>query len=187
MNIEVLTLPEIRDVYRHLLKYDFPDDERKPLSRIEKSLEKGQYLCYGIKDGSGIAAYAFFVVIENLYLLDYFAVRKDLRGTGVGSRFLKELYGNQFRNVSCVLVEVDDPAYADSEEEKEIRERRLSFYLKNGLRDTGARCRAFGVHFLILECPAGDTHTREDAGEIYSRIYRAILPNRMYSRMIKIT
>ena len=186
MNIEILTLPEIRDVYRHMLKYDFPADERKPLSRIERSMEKGQYLCYGIKDEAGIAAYAFFVAIDDVFLLDYFAVRKDLRGTGVGSGFLKELYSSQFRNVSCILVEVDDPACADSDEEKAVRKRRLTFYLKNGLRDTGARSRAFGVSFLILECPAGEPHNREEAGEIYARIYRAILPQRMYTRMIEI-
>ena len=186
MNIEVLTLPEIRDVYRHQLTYDFPDDERKPLSWIEKLLKRGRYLCYGLKDGSGIAAYAFFAVIGNDNLLDYFAVRKDLRGTGVGSGFLRELYGEQFRNASSVLVEVDDPACADSGEEKAVRERRLAFYLKNGLWDTGARCRTFGVRFMILEFPAGNAHNREKAGEIYSRIYRAMLPKRICARMVEI-
>ena len=83
-------------------------------------------------------------------------------------------------------MEVDDPACADSDEEKAVRKRRLTFYLKNGLRDTGARSRAFGVSFLILECPAGEPHNREEAGEIYARIYRAILPQRMYTRMIEI-
>ena len=186
MNIEVLTLPEVRDVYRQQLIYDFPDDERKPLSRIEETLKEGRYLCCGIRDESGVAAYAFFVVIEKHYLIDYFAVRKDLRGTGIGSAFLKELGRCKLQNASCVLAEVDDPACADSDEDRTIRERRLSFYLKNGLRNTGAKARAYGVCFLILEIPLGDPHTREEAEEIYSRIYRAILPERIYTRMIKI-
>ena len=186
MNIETLTLPEIRDVYLRQLKYDFPDDERKSLSLIEKSLREGRYLCCGIRDESGVAAYAFFAVIDQLYLFDYFAVRKDLRGTGIGSAFLQELRGCRLQNASCVLLEVEDPDCADSDEERTVRERRLRFYMKNGLRNTGARVQTFGVYFLILEIPLGDPHTREEAGEIYSRIYRAILPEHIYTRMIRI-
>ena len=107
MTVEILTLPEIRDVYRNQLEYDFPADERKPLGRIEASLKKGQYICYGLKDGTGILAYAFFVVIENQYLFDYFAVGEELRGTGIGSRFLKELFSNHLKSASCILLEVD--------------------------------------------------------------------------------
>ena len=58
MTVEILTLPEIRDVYRNQLAYDFPADERKLLGWIEASLENGQYICYGLKDGIGILAYA---------------------------------------------------------------------------------------------------------------------------------
>ena len=186
MKIEVLTLPEIRDVYHHQLKHDFPVNERKPLRRIEASLKKGQYICYGMKNGADILAYAFFVVIENQYLFDYFAVRKDLRGTGIGSSFLKELFDNQLKNASCVLLEVDDPAAADSAEEKAVRDRRISFYLKNNLRDTGAKANTFGVDFLILELPAGHPHSAEEAGQIYDLIYRSILPGYIYSCMVHI-
>ena len=187
MKIEILTLPEIRHVYRHLLKYDFPDDERKPLSRIEKSLERGQYLCYGMKDGAGTAAYAFFVVIEDVYLLDYYAVRKDLRSSGIGSGFLEELNRSCFGEAVCVLVEVDDPSFAGSEEEKTVRERRLAFYLRNGLLDTGACARTFGADFRILEFPLGEPHSEAEAGAFYSQIYRSLLPKRIYEQMVKIS
>ena len=187
MTVEILTLPEIRDVYRNQLEYDFPADERKPLGRIEASLKKGQYICYGLKDGTGILAYAFFVVIENQYLFDYFAVREELRGTGIGSRFLKELFSNHLKSASCILLEVDDPAAADNDKEKAVRDRRIRFYLKNGLRNTGAKANTFGVDFLILELPAGSPHSAEEAGQIYSLIYRSILPKRIYSHMVHIT
>ena len=182
----MLTLPEIRDVYQHQLKYDFPADERKPLSRIEASLKKGQYVCYGMKDDSGILAYAFFVVIDDQYLLDYFAVRKELRGTGIGSGFLRELFSHQLKDASCVLLEVDDPSAADSDEERAVRNRRLHFYLKNSLRDTGVRASTFGVTFLILEPQTGRRHSADEIGQVYSRIYRSILPERMYLRMVHI-
>ena len=186
MTIEELTLPEIRDIYRRRLKKDFPPDEVKPLSRIEASAAKGRYICYGMKDGRDILAYGFFAVTENRFLFDYFAVREDLRGTGIGSRFLRELCSSRMKDAACVLLEVDDPAAADSAAEKALRERRVRFYRKNGLRDTGARARTFGVDFLILELPVGEPHGRKEAGEIYAMIYRAILPERIYAREVHI-
>lgn len=186
MNIEELTLPEVRDVYRHQLKYDFPDNERKPLSRIEKSMKNGQYLCYGIRNGTDILAYAFLVVINDEYLVDYFAVREEARGTGIGSSFLKELVSSHLQKASCVLLEVDDPDSAKDAEERKTHERRLSFYLKNGWHDTGARAQTFDVNFMILEFPTGDPHTREISEAVYARIYSAILPKTIYKHMVKI-
>ena len=186
MTIEVLTIPEIRDVYHHQLEADFPPDERKPLSRIEAMTKQGRYICYGMKDGTGILAYAFFAVMENQFLFDYLAVREERRGTGIGSSFLQALCNGQLKNASCVLLEVEDPAAAASPEEKAARDRRIRFYMKNGLRNTGAKVNTFGVDFLILELPAGRTHNAEEAGQIYSLIYRSILPARLYRRMIHI-
>ena len=187
MNIDFLTLPEIRDIYRQRMKQDFPQNELKPLSMIEKAMKNGRYLCYGLREGGGILAYAFFVLTDHIYMFDYFAVRKDLRGTGIGSGFLRELCRCHSGEASCILLEVDDPAYADSEEEKAVRDRRLSFYVKNGLRDTGARARTFGADFIILEYPGKVQHSREEAGEAYSSIYRSILPEQVCKRMVKIT
>ncbi len=186
MKMDALTLPEIRDVYRHQLIRDFPEDEVKPLARIERALKRGEYCCFGIRDGKDILAYAFFVAAADGYLFDYFAVREDLRGTGIGSAFLKELGNRYLRNASCVLLEVDDPDSAESGEERAACERRIRFYLKNGMRDTGARARTFGVDYRILEYPAGEVHSREEAGEIYSRIYRSFLPESLFRRNVKI-
>ena len=184
MNIDFLTLPEVREIYRKRMKDDFPGNELKSLAMIEKVFGEGRYLCYGVREGADILAYAFFVLTEDVYLLDYFAVKKDLRGSGIGSGFLKELNNRCLREASCVLVEVDDPSFAGNDKEKEICERRLAFYLGNGLLDTGARARTFGADFLILEFPEGEHHSRAEAGEFYARIYRSLLPKRIYEQMV---
>ena len=186
MNIKDLALPEIREVYREQLKHDFPDNERRPLSMIEKLLAEGRYYCCGIRDESGVSAYAFFVRHEETYLADYIAVRKDLRGTGIGSAFLQELR-SRFREAACVLLEVDDPDAVTMDEEKAVRLRRLHFYRKNGLRDTGARARTFGADYLIMEFPEGEAHDPAEAGKIYAGIYLSVLPEWLFDRMVKIT
>ena len=91
------------------------------------------------------------------------------------------------REAACVLVEVDDPFFAGNDKEKKICERRLAFYFGNGLLDTGARARTFGADFLILEFPRGKPHSQAEAGEFYSRIYRSLLPERIYEQMVKIS
>ena len=187
MKTDLLTLPEIREIYRKRVKYDFPVNEVKPLAMIEKAFRGGRYLCYGARAGNEILAYAFFVLAEEVCLLDYFAVRKELRGFGIGSEFLKELSRSCFREAACVLLEVDDPSFAGSEEEKRICERRLAFYRRNGLLDTGARARTFGADFLILEFPLGEPHCRAEAGEFYSRIYRSLLPKRIFEQMVTVS
>lgn len=187
MDIELLTLPEVREIYRTRMKHDFPGNELKELAMIEKVFREGRYLCYGAREGNDILAYAFFVLAEELYMLDYFAVKKERRGSGIGSRFLKELNSRCFREAACVLVEVDDPSFAENGKEKATRERQLAFYLGNGLRDTGARARTFGADFLILEFPKGEPHSRAEAGEFYSRIYRSLLPERIYEQMVMIS
>ena len=187
MNIDLLTLPEIRELYRKRMKNDFPGNELKSLAMIEKVFREGRYLCYGVREGADILAYAFFVLTEDLYMLDYFAVKKDLRGSGIGSGFLKELNSRCLREAACVLVEVDDPFFAGNDKEKKICERRLAFYLGNGLLDTGARARTFGADFLILEFPRGKPHSQAEAGEFYSRIYRSLLPERLFEQMVKIS
>ena len=187
MNIDLLILPEVRKIYRERMKKDFPGNELKSLAMIEKAFREGRYLCYGAREGADILAYAFFVLTEDLYMLDYFAVKKELRGSGIGSGFLKELNSRCFREAACVLVEVDDPRFAGDDKEKAICERRLAFYLRNGLLDTGARARTFGADFLILEFPKGEPHSPKEAGELYSRIYRSFLPKRIYEQMVMIS
>lgn len=94
--------------------------------------------------------------------------------------------GRQLKDASCVLLEVEDPSSAENDSEKADRCRRLHFYLKNGLRNTGVRVNTFGVDFLILESEANLRHSTEDIGRIYSRIYRSILPGQLFVRNIHV-
>jgi len=176
MAIEELTAEEVREVYRTRLVRDFPPNEVKRLSLIEKTARRGGYRCYGLKDGDGLLAYAFFMVLERQALLDYYAVRQDLRGTGVGSRFLRELGEGVMKGNDCVLLETEDPDAVTDPEAKMKRERRLHFYLKNGLLDTGVRSRVYGADYRILQFPGGAIPERNEVTARYTAHYRDILP-----------
>ena len=137
MRIEELTLREVRDVYQKRMTVDFPRHELKYLSTIEDSIGKGRYRCLGLKDAGELLAYAFFVCLtvngEEHWLLDYYAIDSNHRGEGIGSRFLRMLCGDYLQGAGCALLEVDDPAYACDEAERETRERRRNLGLPPAL------------------------------------------------------
>ena len=185
MKTENLTLQEIRDIYRQRLTDDFPRNERKTLGVIEKSIRKERYRCFGLKEADELLAYAFFVYLpengKEYCLLDYYAVERKRRGTGIGSLFLKMLCTDQLKDADCALLEVEDPECA--EEDRETRERRLRFYLRNGMTDTGVKAAVFGADFMILRMPVGEANA--DFRDIYQHFYRAILPGPVFRAAVR--
>lgn len=184
--VRPLTRGEVRALYAERMVDDFPPDELKPLAMIERALDRGEYACYGALDGGGILAYAYFVMLGRHALFDYLAVRRDVRDRGVGGRFLKALEAGPLRGMECVLLEVDDPDRADSDAARETCERRLRFYLRNGLRETGVTARVYGVDYRVLALPVGEMPPPDKARAVYAEIYRAVLPARIYEKMVRI-
>lgn len=88
--IRPLSLDEVRDVYHLRMVHVFPWNELKSLGMIEKALKRGIYRCLGRQGGNAILAYAVFVKLESNYLLDYFAVDQNRRGSGLGNFFSPE-------------------------------------------------------------------------------------------------
>ena len=162
MEIRELSAEQLTEIYNTHMRVDFPPAELKPLDRILMLQEMGLYKGFGwVKEEEGksaeILAYALLVQPEyhevfgqdSYVLMDYYAVCAGNRGQGVGSAFLSTL----LPSIECrsVLFEVEDPAAAEDEEEREIRERRMRFYHRLGLRaTTGLYTNVFGVVFEML-------------------------------------
>ena len=188
MRVDRLNRDQIRFVYQEYMQKDFPDNERKPLKIIEKAVMKQTYECFGLFEGEEICGYAFFVKLMNEdgradYLFDYLAIREELRDQGLGGTFLS-LLTDFFSDAHCMLGEVENPEFAQNEEERKTQERRLRFYLKNGIVDTGVTTRVFGVEYRILEVVFDERHTPEQTKEIYQRLYQSFLPKLVCSTKI---
>ena len=186
MKYELLTVQQIREIYSERLVKDFAPDEVKSLRRILTALSAGHYACYGAAEENEIVAYAFFVIDGRNALIDYFAVREDLRGCGKGSRFLRMMAADLLQRFDCVLLESEDPDYGADEEECGIRERRLRFYMHNNLAGTGVRAEVWHVHYRILVFPLGRIPPDDEVRKIYASIYRVMLPERLYRKMVHI-
>lgn len=185
MHIRTLEKDEIIDIYSKYLEVDFPDDELKPLSIMLDSLEKGIYDCIGLFERDRILAYAYFVHINNDYLLDYFAVIAEERNKGYGSLFISLLNDEYFANADSIIVEVENPNYSSDDIEKSIMDKRIEFYLNNGFINTGVEVLLFGVHYLIME-PSAKLQDLESIKMIYRNFYKTTLPKELYEKYVLI-
>ncbi len=183
LSLRQLSRKQVREVYRERMKEDFPRTELKPLMMIERSIQKGIYECLGMFEGDKITAYVYFVRTNRIYLVDYLAVYPEYREKGYGTRMLEKLQ-EYLRDADLVLGEVEIPSYAETEAEESVRTRRLDFYLRAGMIDTGIRMRCFNVPFEILRFPIGRDCTREEIIQAYQAVYRRLLPARMFEHNV---
>lgn len=166
---------QVEALYKTRLKKDFVRNELRPLSSLRRSWERNAYDCYGLFDGDEILGYAFFVRLGNNFLFDYLAIAEGHRDEGLGSIFLRQL-ADCLKTADCVVGEVEDPEKAPDAESRAQRERRLQFYLRSGYRRTELTSVVFGANYRILEVPTAVPHTTGELREIYTDLYKSVLP-----------
>lgn len=169
-----LTLQQAEQIYMQYMKQDFAPDELKPFGMIQEAWARGEYECLGFYDGAMLSGYAYLVRLGREYLLDYFAVQADLRGSGYGSRILQMLR-MEYAEASSILIESENPDYAVDASEFTERQRRLRFYHRAGCLDTGVTVRLFGVEYKVLELPVSGAHSPDAIRESYMRLYLSFL------------
>ena len=188
--VRALPMERVRELYERRMTRDFPRNELKPLDMLERAARQGRYDCYGAMAGEEILAYALFVRLEDgqgrCALLDYYAVRDDLRDRGVGSAFLRALVDGPLSGLDWALLEVDDPDLAPDALERERRNRRLDFYLRNGMADTSVRAAVYGARFRVLSMPVGEKPSPGRTAALYEALYRVMLTPEMYRRLVRI-
>ena len=200
--IKQLNLEEARAVYIGHSHQDFPSDELKPFSMIEKLWNNKCYFGYGFYEADGknevsafsetaeikpsehiLRAYAFLMADDstNMLLLDYFAVCEEARGKGYGSAALNLLKENCI-DWDGILFEVEDETGAESEEEKLIRRRRIAFYEKSGVIMTDTKSHVFGVDYKLMVMPLASEAAGEHIDEKLTSMYKLMLPKMVFER-----
>ena len=136
------------EIPRMLLLYRnaFPRSERKPFSRITSMAKAGRADLWTIRMDGRFAGLAATVNGPDIVLLDYFAVKRSLRGRGVGSSALLQLervYADRgfFVEIESTLEEADN---------REQREKRKEFYVNCGMVPMNTEADVFGIRMELL-------------------------------------
>lgn len=160
MKLEAVKNENIKELKRLYYKA-FPSVERKPfrIFSYQRRRNKGETLEISI-DGkfAGLVITAF---INDIVLLDYFAVDENLRGNGIGSEVLSAVKARY--NGKRLFLETEAPE--DAAPNNDIRKRRLGFYIRNGFVPQKNAVKVYKNHFLIMQC----------AGEISFDEYKHII------------
>ena len=176
---------QVKYIYEIRMVEDFPKDELKPLDIILTAMDRGFYEFLGLFDGSELIGYVSLVNIDDDYLVDYLATLPRHRNKGAGSELMR-LLEQYLKGRGRVIVEVENPDYAENDADRDIQTRRLGFYKRNGCVDTGLRVRCFGVPYIILEIEGISSKEKTDIWELYQSFYKLMLPKDMYENNIKL-
>ncbi len=131
-----MQLKEIRDTNNYDFKEimmlyldSFPENERQSEVLIKARIRSGRNQMFGGYEQSKLFTFALIYYFNNpkFCLLDYYAVRKEFRGKGLGKFFLKSLFEalKLKEKKSYIVIEVEDPNYGVNSTE---RADRIEFY-----------------------------------------------------------
>ena len=134
----------------HLLKSAFPKKEQTPMFLL---------LLGALREGTHFTAFyaenkfaGLLYTIENdrYYFILYLAVNPEMRSCGIGGEILEYAYAQAGDKIIVLNVEPLDSA-ADNHEQ---RERRIAFYARHGIGETGYGFTMDGAAYSVL---ASDT------------------------------
>ena len=135
-------VPALYLLYRNA----FPPTERKPFGIILRMAKEGRTDLWTIRRNGKFAGLASTVNGPDIVLLDYFAVRRSLRGQGVGSDALRKL--EQKYADRGLFVEIES-TFEDAPNQAE-RESRKRFYEGCGMEPMDLEVMLFGIRMELL-------------------------------------
>jgi GNAT superfamily N-acetyltransferase len=121
-----------------IIRRSISGNTQLPQERLEQLLTSGRYRLFAYVDGqeaSG-AALLYFAEHPGFVWLDYFAIRSDLRGQGLGGDLFRQIIAataRQNASPDWLLLEVDDDRDGDAQHQATCG-RRIAFYRRLGAR-----------------------------------------------------
>jgi GNAT superfamily N-acetyltransferase len=129
------------DEWKRLYEGAFPLGEREPAEKLSRMIGEGRMLYHRTLDEQGnLLCFTMVTLASDFSFLAYMATDPERRSGGIGSKHLKrlvELLKEQYPSHHGLFLEIEAPDPATiviTEEERTIRQRRLSFYQRFGAR-----------------------------------------------------
>lgn len=187
LDTKLLSTAERKDVFRRYMRYDFPYEELRPLRMIQKLVMKGGYYMHGVFEKDTLRAYACFWEEKetNIMLFDYFAVVASVRNQGYGTAAMKLLL-ESCSHQNGVILEVENPETAQTDEEKTTREKRIEFYKRCGMQMSDAVIWLYGVEYCMMYYGMDSENVENRIIQVMQKLYQSALPGHVYRKMFRI-
>lgn len=129
-----------------LAKEAFPPEEYLAPSELVKMAHADNFDFLALLDGDSFVGFIVVQTYEDLAYLFFLAIDADSRGKGYGSRAIETLMAEYPDKTHTVDFEMLD----DAAPNREQREKRRNFYLRNGYRETGLFLSYLGVDYEVF-------------------------------------
>jgi len=182
--IRKLELNELSNIYREYIRKDFPKRERPPCFVIKNNMKKNAQEGFIYVEEDIELGYAINSISTYAILISLFAVFEGNRKKGIGTKFLQEIIKN-YDNKKAVIVEVEKPEDAKSDEQRILREKRISFYERVGFKICkDIEYNIFGIPMYLMVY-SKDELTKEEIIKYMKEVYGFTL-RKEFSHMLKI-
>ena len=155
--------PDLRRLYESA----FPEGEQIPYDDIIHLLDVMDLDYTAYYDGERMVGLTMVLRLSKYNWGWYFAVDEALRGKGYGQSILTAVL-EQYRDGRPFVIDIESPLQPDAPN-PEQRKRRHAFYLRNGLKDTGANRTFNGITFTILSS-CDEPFTQRDYDDIVNTL-----------------
>lgn len=186
--LQLINLPNAKPQYKRqlkrLYKQAFPWYERKPWTLLEQTCARGQAELLAVSQGrqqkaANFCGLAICMFWQDIVLLDYLAVEPKMRSLGLGGQIMPLL--QQRYPDKRLLLESERPGaprtnLADCQ-------RRLHFYQKCGLQDTGVTVRLYITDYLLLWSPGAAASEQPPVFADYRDLYNGLFGPMTASRL----
>ena len=155
---------------RRLYETAFPEGEQIPYDELVHLLELMDIDYTAYYDDEMLVGFTMVLRLPRYNWGWYFAVREELRGKGIGQEILSAVL-DKYRDGNPFVIDIESPLQSDAPN-PEQRRRRHAFYLRNGLKDTGANRTYNNITFTILSSNDAP-FTEQDYDEIVAALRAA--------------
>ena len=165
-------LKKFKEIYRKHIVKDFPRGERSSLNNFKKRIaSKNEEVFVFFEEGIE-KAYIIVANLENDYILiSFLAVFQKYRGQGIGTKLLVEIK-EKFKDKKGIILEVESPDDANSEEDKIIRQRRIKLYEKSNYQMIKSTKIYFGnILFNIMTLSNKDNIDEKEIANVLNEFY----------------
>lgn len=155
---------------RQLYETAFPKGEQIPYNELIQLLDLMDIDYAAYYEDENLVGLTMVLCLPRYNWGWYFAVREELRGKGYGQSILSAVL-DKYRTERPFVIDIESPLQPDAPN-PEQRKRRHAFYLRNGLKDTGADRTYNGITFTIMSS-SDAPFTQKDYDDIVNALRAA--------------